>query len=81
MPLPMFPDKSQNLNALPQKIREIQKHMKLDNYQTSMATDITNQREKVNNKGSTVSKQRQSKYLLDRITKFVGLLMKSQQTA
>jgi hypothetical protein len=27
--------------------------MKLDNYQTSMATDITNQREKVNNKGST----------------------------
>jgi hypothetical protein len=42
----MFPDKSQNLNALPQKIREIQKHMKLDNYQTSMATGITNQRER-----------------------------------
>jgi len=79
------------------KIRGIQEHKHWDNYQTSMVTSIVREKygnchnsrpsdsslnpwEKVNNKVQ-VSKQRQSKYLLDQITKFADLLMKSQQTA
>jgi hypothetical protein len=79
------------------KIRGIQEHKHWDNYQTSMVTSVIqekygnchnsrpsdyslNQWEKVNNKGST-GLQTEAKYLLDQITKFADLLMKSQQTA
>jgi hypothetical protein len=92
----MFPDKSRNLNALPQGKNE-EKYGNWGNYETSMATSIIrekygnchnsrpsksslNQWEKVNNKKVQVSKT-ETKYLLDQITKFAGLLMRSQQIA